>query len=125
MSSTSTTLALFPASTNVPAGTARSNPVRSTVIGPLAGGYGATVTAKITNGASPPAVGCTIELQISTDGVNWRYYDQMIGDIVASSGGTGTFQRLAPEIQYVSAIAYGNTNFAVTVDGEISKLTGL
>lgn len=123
MSATKAPQLLFPASTNVPAGTLRSAPVVGNVID-MRTAYGGTAHGKITNGASAPDVGCTIEFQVSPDNTLWTFMDQVIGDTVASSGGTGTVQ-VGIGAAYLRAIAYGNTTNACTVDGQVNVVTGL
>jgi hypothetical protein len=123
MSATKSPSLLFPAGTNVPAGTTRASPVIGNVID-LSIGYGGVAHAKITNGASPPTAGGTIEIQASPDNVLWTFYDQMLGDSAAGSGGTASIP-VDKGVKYLRAIAFGNTVNAVTVDGQFTHVTGL
>lgn len=126
MSATKVASLLFAASTNVPAGTLRTAPVIGNVIN-MTTAYGGMAYGRITNGASAPGVGCTIEFQASPDNVLWTFMDQIIGDVQTSAnggGGTGTVP-VGVGVGYLRAIAYGNTTTAVTVDGQVDVVTGL
>jgi len=81
----------------------------------LTGALGLSGTARITNGATGPTVGCTFSLEVSGDGSTWRPWCSLTAGVTAST--SYDFQwSLPPEILQARAVFTGNTGQAVTVE---------
>lgn len=83
---------------------------------------GMTVTAKMTNGATPPTVACTCRIEISNDNTNWKIYQTVTGDTGASTVNEWTFN-LPPPVMHARSVFTGNTGQAVTVEAFGHELT--
>jgi hypothetical protein len=115
------------ASTSVAAGSSKGSPgVTSSTIN-TSTFYGGDIHWTITNGASAPGAGLQITFQVSAtaDGSSgWVDYYTVGGDNVAFSSFSNTIP-FGMNVQYLRAIAYGNTTNAVTFSADISAVTGL
>ena len=81
----------------------------------LTDGYGAYVTAKITNGATGPTVGCDFVLDVSHDNTNWKEFSR----VTAGTDNSGVYEwtvRIPIEVQHVRSVFTGNTGQSVTVE---------
>ena len=110
------------ASTNVPAGTTAAAPVAGAAVDvrAFAGGEWGY---KITNGASAPAVPCTLVLQTSPDGTNWYDYFP-VGGATSAAGVVSGSVTMTRGVMFARAIAYGNTTNAVTVESTLQAVVG-
>jgi hypothetical protein len=114
---------IFPAGTNVPAGTTKASPVVVNVVDARAA-YGGEIVWRITNGGALGAA-CTITFQTSSDGSNWFDYQNVYSsDLLSGTVTNGPSIALGKGGMYVRAIAWGNTTNACAVEGGIQLVTG-
>jgi uncharacterized membrane protein len=110
------------ASTSCAVGAA-ANTVTSTTLD-NATGYGATITAKVTNGATGPTVGCTATVNISPDGSTWYFYASQTAGTILSTAYPMLFEVTTNALKI--QITFGqNTGQAVTVEAQYEQTTGL
>ena len=90
----------------------------------LTAALGLAVTAKITNGATGPTVGCAFRLEVSNDNVNWKTFTQQ----AAGVDGNGVYEfvtELGPAWMYARSVFAGNTGQSVTIESFGHELTSL
>lgn len=86
--------------------------------------YGATITARVTNGATGPTIGCTVEVDVSTDNSTWRQFAQVVAGTTNSA--VNDFAFVIPETVLYARLGFGgNTAQAVTVEGYVHTLTAI
>lgn len=86
--------------------------------------YGAVITALVTNGGTGPTIGCTVEIDYSTDGTTWKTAQQ----VVAATGNSATTPlvfEISKDVLWVRIGFGGNTAQAVTVEAQIHVLAGI
>lgn len=76
---------------------------------------GMLVTTKITNGATGPTIGCTINVYTSHDGTNWKLFASATAGVAVNGVYEFPFQIPAPAM-FVAVQFTGNTAQAVTVE---------
>jgi Flp pilus assembly protein CpaB len=86
--------------------------------------YGALITAKITNGATGPTVGCTATVNISPDGTTWYYYASQTGSLLALAVVAMAFEVPMHAVK-AQVVFTGNTGQAVTVEAQYEQTTGI
>lgn len=86
-------------------------------------GYGAVITAQVTNGATGPTAPCMVYLEISTDGSNFFIRENGAADVYASGVFTFCFD-IPPPVLYVRVRFNGNTGQSVTVAAQTHLMTG-
>ncbi|GAC1332151.1 MAG: hypothetical protein NVSMB20_03260 [Bradyrhizobium sp.] len=87
-------------------------------------GYGAIITARVTNGATGPTAGCVVTLNVSPDGTTWYQWAQQTAGVAASGVYPLAF-RVEPETLKAQIVFNGTSGQAVTVDAQYQQLTGL
>lgn len=81
------------------------------------------ITAKITNGATGPTVGCTATVNISDDNSTWHFFASQTAPIAANGIYPLIFE--PPRWARYAQITFGgNTGQAVTVEAQGMQLTG-
>lgn len=83
---------------------------------------GLTVTAKVTNGATGPTIGCTTRVEVSNDNTAFKTYAQAVAGTTASTTYEFTFE-IPPTVMYVRMVFTGHTGQAVTVEAFGHELT--
>jgi hypothetical protein len=86
--------------------------------------YGATVTARVTNGGTGPTVACQVNLDISTDNSTWRNFAIATAPTTASAVTDFVFQ-IPETVNYCRLGFGGNTAQAVTVESYVHTLTAI
>lgn len=91
----------------------------------LTGAYEAILTGKITNGATGPTVGCTVNVYVSRD--NWTnpYLFATITGGVANNGVYPFAFQLPDAVKYAKIGFGGNTAQAVTVVADVQTITAI
>jgi hypothetical protein len=84
--------------------------------------YGATITARLTNGGTGPTIAATVTINISTDGTTWRQFAAATGGVSNSEVDDFTFQ-IPPSVMYAQVSIVGNTGQAVTIESFAHTLT--
>ena len=118
MAVTKEAFTLIAAATNVPAGTTKAAPVGGATAVDVLTFLSGQLLARITNGGAL-GVACTVEFQVSPDGVNWFMHSQVSSSNLAN---TTVSEGVIPFEQgnmYVRAIAYGNTTSTCTVEAHL------
>lgn len=93
----------------------------------LTAAYKASVLVKITNGGTGPTVGCTASIDLSPDNGTTVYAGAggaYLAGIVASGVYAAEFS-LPEDTMYMRTVFTGNTGQAVTVQADVTKLTGI
>src|SRR4051812_19948449 len=92
----------------------------------LTASYGASVSFKITNGATGPTIPAQVLIQTSPD--NSNYYS-FAGPFVSATGNSVVTSwgdiELPLGTQYLKLVAGSNTAQNVTVQADVSKVTGI
>lgn len=85
---------------------------------------GCLITAKITNGATGPTVGCDFVVEVSNDNSAWKTYSrQTVG--VANNAVAEFTVDLPPATMYARSKFTGNTGQSVTVEAFGHELTSI
>jgi hypothetical protein len=92
--------------------------------------YGVSIEAQVTNGGSGPTVGCTVNLQATTDGgTTWITIDSKLAGVVANTTYSFRFDLgvcgAGGDWGTVRVQFTGNTGQAVTVQADASSTTSL
>lgn len=91
----------------------------------LTGAYAAVANIKLTNGATGPTVAAQVQIETSEDNSKWYAFGgPFVGSTTNSAVASWTVE-LPPAVMYVRLVAGSNTSQAVTVDADISRITGL
>ncbi|MBI1369052.1 MAG: hypothetical protein GC162_10410 [Planctomycetes bacterium] len=85
---------------------------------------GLGITAKVTNGATGPTVGCTFKVEVSNDNSAWKTFCSYLAD-TGNAAVTEFIATIGPEWMYVRTVFSGNTGQAVTVEATGHELTNL
>lgn len=115
MPATKEPFALIAANTTVGAGTARTTPAGGALVVDTRTFLSGLLLARITNGGSL-GVACTVEFQVSPDGVNWFTHSLVSSSNLLVATVTEGCISYEQGNMYVRAIAYGNTTSACTVE---------
>lgn len=102
-----------------------SNGAGSTTTGTavnLTTAFGGVVTAKVTNGATGPTVGCSVLFDISGDNANWKNVNTVVAAIGNNVVSEYTWE-VPAGVMYVRVKFTGNTFQAVTVEAFLQELT--
>ena len=86
-------------------------------------GYGAIITAKVTN-ATAPTTGCTATLNVSPDGTTWYQWASMTAGVIASTSYPMQF-RVEPDTIKAQITFGGVAGTAVTVEAQYEQTTGI
>lgn len=90
----------------------------------LSTAYGATLAARITNGATGPTSGCDFVVYVGdATGVKREFSRQTAP--VANNAITDFIVEIPPSVMFVNADFVGNTGQAVTVELVAQELTGI
>ena len=84
--------------------------------------YGGLVSGYITNGGTGPTIGCDFNIQVSTDGTNWRDYVRSTAGLTASAIYYFGFE-FGPSVMYARVQFVGNTGQSVTIFAEVHEFT--
>lgn len=91
----------------------------------LTTGYGAVVNIKLTNGATGPTVAAQSQVQISQDDSKWfDFGGALVGD-TANSAVRSWSVDIPIGAQYVRTVSGSNTGQNVTIDVDVSNVTGI
>lgn len=93
----------------------------------LTGAYKASVLARILNGAVGPTIGCTVRVDLSPDNGATVYLGAG-GNYLAGTANAAEFAvlfDLPEDAMYVRVVFFGNTGQAVTVQADVTAVTGL
>lgn len=85
---------------------------------------GLAVTAKVTNGATAPTVGCTFRVEVSNDNSTWRTFSEQL----AGTDNAGVYDfavELSAAWMYVRTVFTGNAGQDVTVEAFAHELTSI
>jgi len=93
----------------------------------LSTGYGAQVDIQLTNGATGPTVAAQVQVQVAADvaGTLFVNYGGPLVGGVANSGVSSWSVELPLGVTRVRLVAGSNTVQNVTVDADISNVTGI
>ncbi|MTK11607.1 MAG: hypothetical protein F8N39_05800 [Clostridiaceae bacterium] len=86
--------------------------------------YGAMWTIRLSNGASAPSTGCTVQVDVSIDGTTWRSFNAVLGGLSANTAYDFCIE-VPAEVLSTRVTAFGNAGNAVTVYAELSQLTAI
>lgn len=87
-------------------------------------GYGAIITAKVTNGATGPTVACTATLNVSPDGTTFYYWASQTAGTTASTSYAMPFEVPMHAIK-ANIVFTGHTGQAVTVEAQYQITTAI
>lgn len=93
----------------------------------LTAAYKASILAKITNGGTGPTVACTASIDLSPDNGTTVYAGaggSYQAGVTASTTYAAEFS-LPEDTMYARTVFTGNTAQAVTVQADVTKLTGI
>lgn len=82
---------------------------------------GGTLTAKITNGASGPTIGCSVYLEVSHDNSAWKEFARGMAGVTANAVYPFAFD-IPPSILYARTRFQDNTGQPVTVESQLHQL---
>lgn len=91
----------------------------------LTGAYQSLLTGKITNGATGPTIGCTVNVYISRD--NWTN-PYLFASITGGTANNGVYPfafQLPDAVMYAKIGFGGNTAQAVTVIADLETITAI
>lgn len=107
----------------------QSNAALATVTGSwvdITGRGGGLVTAKITNGATGPTLGCAFYLDVSPDNGSTIYLEYGYGLADVANNGEYTFAvYVPPGVRYLRVRFTGNTGQTVTVQADFMAFAGV
>jgi hypothetical protein len=104
--------------TNTAAGTTTGTGVNLTTA------LGCTITAKITNGATGPTLACSVEVQISNNGTDWKRFAISRAALGNNAVSEFVFDLPAP-VMHARTVFTGNTGQDVTVEAFGHELTSV
>ncbi len=93
----------------------------------LSTGYGAQVDIQLTNGATGPTVAAQVQVQVATDVAGTlftKFGGPLVGSVTNSAVSSWSVE-LPIGVARVRLVAGSNTGQAVTVDADISNVTGI
>jgi hypothetical protein len=93
----------------------------------LSAGYGAQVDVKLTNGATGPTVAAQVQIQVAADtgGTLWVNFGGPLVGTTANSGVSSWSVEIPIGVNRLQLVAGSNTGQAVTVDADLSNVTGI
>lgn len=84
--------------------------------------YGGTLTAKITNGGTGPALPCSLYVEVSNDNSAWKTYSVLTA--TATNSAVAEFAVQVPaSVMYLRTVFKDHTSQAVTVEAFFHELT--
>ncbi len=83
---------------------------------------GGTITARVTNGGTGPTVGCTVSVNISTDGTTWRQMQAVVAGVAASTPYDFIFI-LSKDVMYAQVTFSGHTGQAITAESYLHEFS--
>lgn len=89
----------------------------------LSTALGCLIMARVVNGATPPATGCLVTVNVSRDGVTWRQYAQFRAETTANLITDWPIEMPAPTMRV--QVVFGTTSQPVTVDAIAHELTSI
>jgi hypothetical protein len=87
-------------------------------------GYGAIITAKVTNGSSAPGAGATATVNVSPDGSTFYFWAAQTAGVSASTAYSMAFDVPLHAIK-AQVVFSGNTTNAVTVEAQYQQTTAV
>jgi hypothetical protein len=116
---------LFPSGTPVAGGTtvAAGTPQTSAVVNNSAG-YGATITAQVTNGGTGPTIPATVTVQVSADNTTFVVWAVDTAGVTASTTYSFGYQ-LPPEVAYARVVIGSNTAQSVSGVAQYNLISAL
>lgn len=87
-------------------------------------GYGATITAQVTNGGTGPTIPASITIQVSADNTTFVTWAQDTAGVAGSTTYAFAYQ-LPPEIAYAKVVIGGNTAQSVTGVAQYNLISAL
>ncbi|MBI1370309.1 MAG: hypothetical protein GC162_16870 [Planctomycetes bacterium] len=118
ITATKTARTLQSSTTNAAGGTTTGSAID------LTAAMGLAITAKVTNGATGPTVGCTFKVEVSNDNTNWKTFASYLA--ATDNSGVSEFAlALGAEWMYARTVFTGNTGQGVTVEAFGHELTSL
>lgn len=93
----------------------------------LSTGYGAQVDIKLTNGSTGPTVAAQVQVQVAAD-VSGTLFVNFGGPLVGSTANNGVSSwsvELPIGVNRLQLVAGSNTSQNVTVDADVSNVTGI
>lgn len=88
--------------------------------------FGGLVSAKVTNGATGPTVGCEFHLDTSPDNGTTEYPDLAAGKAGVANNGVYPFHAyIRPGTRYIRSRFTGNTGQDVTVQADFQEATSV
>ena len=90
-------------------------------------GYGAQVDVQLTNGATGPTVAAQVQVQVAANaaGTLWVNYGGPLVGSTANSAVSSWSVEIPIGVEAVRLVAGSNTGQNVTVDADISNVTGV
>lgn len=90
----------------------------------VSGAYQAVIAGKVTNGATGPTVGCTVNVYVSRDTTNYFLFQTIVTGVTNSA--VYHFVFTLPDSTTYAKIGFGgNTAQAVTVIADLHKITAI
>jgi hypothetical protein len=89
-------------------------------------GYGAALNVKITNGVAGPTLPAQVQIEVSSDNVEWYEFGSPVvgsveNDAVESWGGIA----IPVGVEYLRLLAGSNTGQDVVIEVDISEVTAI
>jgi hypothetical protein len=106
--------------------TAGAGNVTSTTVD-LSASYGAVVDIRLTNGATGPTVAAQVQVQVAADaaGTLWvNFGGPLVGSTTASAASSWSVE-IPIGVAAVRTVSGSNTGQAVTLDADVSSVTGI
>jgi hypothetical protein len=106
--------------------TAGAGNVTSTTVD-LSASYGAVVDIRLTNGATGPMVAAQVQVQVAADaaGTLWvNFGGPLVGSTTASAASSWSVE-IPIGVAAVRTVSGSNTGQAVTLDADVSSVTGI
>jgi len=84
------------------------------------------LSVKLTNGATGPTIAAQVQIEVSQDNTEWyEFGGPMVGGTVNSGVSSWGGIVIAIGVEYVRLVAGSNTAQDVTVEADITEVTGL
>jgi hypothetical protein len=93
----------------------------------LSTGYGAQVDIKLTNGATGPTVAAQVQIQVAADTSGTLFVNfggPLVGSTTASAVSSWSVE-IPIGVNRLQLVAGSNTGQAVTLDADVSSVTGI
>lgn len=118
MASTHSSGSLQTSTTLAAGGTQTSNTLDNTT------GYGALITAKVTNGGTGPSTACVVTLNVSPDGTTFYFKESQAAGTTASTVYPFFFDVPLHAVK-AQLVFSGTTGQSVTVEAQYQQTTGI